>query len=173
MPRPRRLRPIRSLAALLALILAAWLARQVGVAGNDAVGDWNRPDGLESRFESPGSPDRSADDTAGAERIARAFEAGESGFMVTVAGKVVKVLPDDRDGSRHQRFLLRIEAGPTLLVAHNIDLAERVRIGPGDPLRLRGQYEWNDRGGVLHWTHRDPDGEHPGGWIEVDESRID
>lgn len=173
MPRPRRPRPIHSLAALLALILATWLARQVGVAGNEGVEGWIRPDGLESPFEGPGSPNSSAADAAGSERIARAFDAGESGFMVTVAGQVVKLLPDDRDGSRHQRFLLRIEAGPTLLVAHNIDLAERVAVDPGVPLRLRGQYEWNARGGVLHWTHRDPDGEHPGGWIEVEGRRVD
>jgi len=173
MPRPRRLRPIRPLAVLLALALAAWLAQQLGVEGIDGIGDWIRQDGPESTVGGPVSPDTAVDDAAGRDRIARAFAAGESGFMVTVAGKVVKLLSDDRDGSRHQRFLLRIDAGPTLLVAHNIDLAGRVPLDPGDRLLLRGQYEWNDRGGVLHWTHRDPDGDHAGGWIEVDGRRID
>jgi hypothetical protein len=30
---------------------------------------------------------------------------------------------------------------------------------------LHGRYEWNERGGVIHWTHHDPEGSMPGGWI--------
>ena len=56
---------------------------------------------------------------------------------------------------------------PTLLVSHNIDLAPRVAdLESGDEILFRGQYEWNERGGVLHWTHRDPDGRRPGGWLQ-------
>lgn len=150
MRRPRRARPIRSVAALLGVLLVAWLAQQSGL-GTSA-------------------------ELAGTERIARAFSERESGFMVTVEAEVEKLLSDDRDGSRHQRFLIRLDDGRRLLVAHNIDLAERVPVEPGDPIRLRGQYEWNDRGGVLHWTHHDPNAsgdDHPGGWIEVAGRRID
>ena len=91
--------------------------------------------------------------------------------MVEAVGAVSRLLPDDRDGSRHQRFLLRLEGGQTLLVAHNIDLAPRVPLEPGDAVRFRGQYEWNDRGGVVHWTHHDPDGRRAGGWLEHDGRR--
>jgi len=98
--------------------------------------------------------------------VARAFREQRSGLMVTVEGDVAKLLPDDRDGSRHQRFLLALDRGPTLLVAHNIDLASRVPLASGDRVLVRGQYEWNERGGVLHWTHRDPAGRHDEGFIE-------
>ena len=38
---------------------------------------------------------------------------------------------------------------------------------------LRGQHEWNEKGGVLRWTHHDPEGRHPGGWIESGGVRVE
>jgi hypothetical protein len=74
-------------------------------------------------------------------------------------------LPDDGEGSPHQRFVIDIGDHQTLLIVHNIDLAERVPLGMGDRVRVRGQYEWNDLGGLVHWTHRDPLEDDGGGWI--------
>ncbi len=96
-----------------------------------------------------------------------------SEVMVTVTAKIVHVLPDDNEGSRHQRFLLEIEKDLTVKVAHNIDLAPRVPISKGDVVKIRGQYEWNDLGGVLHWTHHDPGKYREGGWIEFDGKRYE
>jgi hypothetical protein len=31
---------------------------------------------------------------------------------------------------------------------------------------VRGEYEWSDRGGTMHWTHHDPKRWREGGWIE-------
>jgi hypothetical protein len=102
-----------------------------------------------------------------AESIERLYEAHETGVMVDGAGTVSRVLPDDREGSRHQRFIVRLDSGHTVLVSHNIDLARRVDgLARGDAVAFRGQYEWNDRGGVVHWTHRDPRGRRPGGWVK-------
>ncbi len=98
--------------------------------------------------------------------VERAAENHQSGVMVDASGQVSKTLPDDNDGSRHQRFIVKLESGHTILVAHNIDLAPRVPLQQGDSVLLHGQYEWNDRGGVLHWTHKDPANRHEGGWIE-------
>lgn len=103
----------------------------------------------------------------GTEAVAELFAARRSGVWVEADGRVERTLADDREGDRHQRFLVRLANGATVLVAHNIDLAPRVPVAQGDPLTLRGRYEWNDRGGVVHWTHHDPDGSSPGGWIRL------
>jgi hypothetical protein len=62
---------------------------------------------------------------AGSRAIARAFQDHASNVHVSGHGTVVRILEDDTDGSRHQRFILRLETGQKLLVAHNIDLAPR------------------------------------------------
>ncbi len=99
--------------------------------------------------------------------IAEAFSRRQSNLQVSGQGVVVKVLADDRSGSRHQRFIIKLASGQTLLVAHNIDLAPRVAsIREGDSIQFNGEYEWNQTGGVLHWTHRDPKGAHAGGWLK-------
>jgi len=71
------------------------------------------------------------------------------------------------EGDRHQRFILRLSSGQTLLIVHNLDLAPRAPVERGSRATVRGEYEWNEQGGVIHWTHHDPDGRRPGGWIRV------
>jgi hypothetical protein len=103
--------------------------------------------------------------------VQSAYAARRSGVWMEVRGQISRMLPDDNDGSRHQRFILDVGNGHTVLVSHNIDLADRIPVELGDALVLRGRYEWNDRGGVIHWTHHDPGGFEKGGWIELDGKR--
>jgi hypothetical protein len=110
-----------------------------------------------------------APESAGESRdaIAAAYANQQSGVAVEGTGTVAKLLGDDSFGDRHQRFILRLPSGQTVLVAHNIDLAPRVdSLAVGDTIAFRGEYEWNDKGGVIHWTHRDPQGHHAGGWLK-------
>ena len=99
-------------------------------------------------------------------QIEAAFSERRSGFTTEASGTVAKILPDDREGSRHQRFVVRLASGHSVLIAHNVDLAERVPLARGERVQFRGQYEWNELGGVVHWTHHDPEGRHDEGWIE-------
>jgi hypothetical protein len=108
----------------------------------------------------------SAPDATTGLTVEQAAERRLSEVMLDATGTVQRTLADDNEGSRHQRFILALPSGHTVLVAHNIDLAPRVPLDSGDPVSVHGQYEWNERGGVLHWTHHDPAGRHEGGWIE-------
>ncbi len=85
----------------------------------------------------------------------------------TGAGSVIRILSDDNDGSRHQRFIIRLASGQSVLIAHNIDLAPRVApLAPGDTIEFKGEYLWSEKGGTLHWTHLDPAGRHEAGWLK-------
>jgi len=104
---------------------------------------------------------------SGASVIADAYTRRLADVPVEAEGRVLKVLPDDNQGSRHQRFLLDTGFSHTVLVAHNIDLAPRIAdLQSGDNVRFKGDYVWNAKGGVVHWTHRDPSGRHADGWLE-------
>jgi len=109
----------------------------------------------------------SAQSDSGDAKLASAYKHRTSNLQIEGQGRVVKILPDDNYGSRHQRFILRLNSGQTLLVAHNIDVAPRVlSLRINNFVRFYGQYEWNKQGGVIHWTHNDTSGSHEAGWIE-------
>jgi hypothetical protein len=89
------------------------------------------------------------------------------------SGRVVKRLPDDAEGDRHQRLLVDVGTPQTVLIAHNIDVGRRIAVSEGDTVVFKGEYAWNDRGGVVHWTHHDPRGKHPDGWVKVGDKTFD
>jgi hypothetical protein len=138
------------------LVLAAVIA---------AVLLWQRqPDNAAPPADSSAGVESARDDA-----IASAFEERQSGVQVIGTGTVSRILADDDDGSRHQRFILELASSRTLLISHNIDLAPRIEtLREGDSVSFNGVYEWNDRGGLVHWTHHDPQGEHEPGWLRHD-----
>ena len=148
--------------SLVVLVIAglSYLAKQQGWIGDaPSRADDRRPP--PAKVERPGpAPSTDIDDHASLIRARRSQRIVES------TGVVTKTLPDDNNGSRHQRFIVRV-GDETVLIAHNIDLATRVPLKVGDDVRFKGEFEWNDRGGVIHWTHHDPDRRRPGGWIEL------
>jgi Protein of unknown function (DUF3465) len=108
-----------------------------------------------------GSSGTSTDDPIG-----RAFANRVSNIQVEGEGTVIRLLADDSDGARHQRFIVELASGQTLLISHNIDIAPRVApLEVGDSARFNGEYVWNAKGGLIHWTHHDPRGRHVAGWI--------
>jgi len=144
---------MKKLLSLLVLILGAYLAwTQGGLAGSAPLGL------APSATERPSSSD---------EILAQAFAKRTQDLQVKGRGRVQRILSDDDKGSRHQRFILELESGQVLLVAHNIDLAPRIdSIRVNDSVEFYGEYEYNDKGGVIHWTHSDPGGRHVAGWLK-------
>lgn len=98
--------------------------------------------------------------------LAKLFNEGQSNVQVYGTGIVISLLADDLNGDRHQRFIIKLKSGQTLLISHNIDLAPRIDgLSLNDQIEFFGEYEWNDKGGVIHWTHHDPEEIHVNGWL--------
>ena len=97
----------------------------------------------------------------------------DDGRWIEISGLVRRLLHDDNDDSRHQRFIIDTGGGNSLLVSNNIDIARRVPVGIGDRVQLRGMYEWNDLGGLVHWTHHDPHGVEDGGYVQLRSDRYE
>jgi hypothetical protein len=120
----------------------------------------NKPQQLESSTASSAS-------NMDAGSIIEAYDAHRNLPQVQGSGIVVKVLKDDTNGLQHQKFLLKVSGNITILIAHNIDLAPRVDdIHEGDTVAFKGEYIYTPKGGTVHWTHKDPRGNHAAGWLE-------
>jgi hypothetical protein len=114
------------------------------------------------QFAAPNSSSVSDDSPVG-----RAFKNKTSNVQVEGEGVVIRILSDDLAGGRHQRFIIRLASGQTLLIAHNIDIAPKVvGLQKDDSVRFYGEYVWNEKGGAVHWTHHDPKGRHTAGWLK-------
>lgn len=100
-------------------------------------------------------------------KIMQAYQQQSSNIQVQGRGVVKAILSDDNDGSRHQKMILKLENGLTVLIAHNIDLAPRIEgLKKDDTVEFYGEYEYSQKGGVIHWTHHDPRGKHIDGWLK-------
>lgn len=101
------------------------------------------------------------------EKIQQAFQEQRSNIQVQSRGLIKAILRDDNNGSRHQKIILELSTGQTVLVAHNIDLAPRIAdLKQGEIVEFNGEYEYSPQGGVIHWTHHDPQNKHVGGWLK-------
>lgn len=101
------------------------------------------------------------------QKIMQAYQQQRSNIQAQSRGEVKAILADDNEGSRHQKMILKLENGLTVLIAHNIDLAPRIEgLKKGDIVEFYGEYEYSEKGGVIHWTHHDPRGKHTDGWLK-------
>lgn len=146
---------------VLAALVAGWLVLREDGASATGPAAQSEP--------AAAAAGHSADDA-----VQRAFDTRARDVWLDAGGVVERNLADDNDGSRHQRFVIRTDGGISLLISHNIDLAPRLDgLAVGDRVVARGEYVWNDKGGLLHWTHHDPAGRLAGGYLLWKERRYE
>jgi len=100
--------------------------------------------------------------------IAADFHNHQSNVEVTADGTVVRLLPDRTSSTgTHEQFIVKLaSADVTVEVEHNISIAPRVPVALDDHVIVHGEYVWNAQGGLIHFTHHDPQGTHEGGYIQ-------
>jgi len=104
--------------------------------------------------------------------VYRAWAEQRSYVEVTAQGSVARVLGIRTGPSGpHEGFLLHLRGadghGLTVRVEDNVAITGPVPIAAGDDLTVRGEYIYDARGGVIHWTHHDPRGRHQSGYLDV------
>lgn len=87
-------------------------------------------------------------------------------YVVTPPLKIVKNLPEDKFGIRHQKWLVQSPSGQVLLFVHNLELCPPLTLQKNDLIHLAGEFKWTDKGGLIHWTHYDPQKKRQTGYIE-------
>ena len=156
-----------SIGAVIVLLIAAFFGLDLNTNNKEHTQQPANSVGGGQNSQSNESSSFDQNQQNGLSLIQQACDRHQSNVQVQSVGRVKAVLADDNEGSRHQKFILGLENGLTLLVAHNIDLAPRIKnIQKGDTVEFYGEYEYTEKGGVIHWTHHDPQNRHVGGWLK-------
>ena len=157
-----------SIGAIIILLIAAFFGLDLNTNNKDQTQQSSPKSSVDTPSYQQNEPSSYAgSQQEGLELIQQAFDRRQSNIQVQAEGRVKAVLADDNEGSRHQKFILELENGQTILVAHNIDLASRLHnLNKGDRVEFFGEYEYSSKGGVIHWTHHDPRKKHPDGWLK-------
>ena len=156
-----------SIGAVIVLLIAAFFGLDLNTNNKEHTQQPANSVGGGQNSQSNESSSFDQNQQNGLSLIQQAFDRHQSNVQVQSVGRVKAVLADDNEGSRHQKFILGLDNGLTVLVAHNIDLAPRIKnIRKGDTVEFYGEYEYTEKGGVIHWTHHDPQNHHVGGWLK-------
>ena len=158
-----------SIGAVIVLLIAAFFGLDLNTNNKEHTQQPANSVGGGQNSQSNESSSSDQNQQNGLSLIQQAFDRHQSNVQVQSVGRVKAVLADDNEGSRHQKFILGLDNGLTVLVAHNIDLAPRIKnIQKGDTVEFYGEYEYTEKGGVIHWTHHDPQNRHVGGWLKYE-----
>lgn len=88
-------------------------------------------------------------------------------FVRAARMEVIRLLPDDREGRPHQKFVVRLSNGLEVTAVSNLDLCEYIPVKVGMFVGLAGEFIWTNQGALIHWLHRDPRKNRPDGYVEL------
>jgi hypothetical protein len=101
-------------------------------------------------------------------RICSLYAQGASHVEVLAEGTVVALMgtSSGRSGD-HEGFLLKLNKQCDLLlrIEVNTSITGPVPLRPGESVEIKGEYDTDSTGGVIHWTHHDPEGRHVNGYL--------
>jgi hypothetical protein len=100
--------------------------------------------------------------------VCQSFSSQASKQEVLAEGRIAYVLGTSNGPSgEHEGFLLKLSGDCDLLVRveTNVDITGPVPLRAGETVTVKGEYEFEPTGGVVHWTHHDPAGRHIGGYV--------
>nr|WP_295902263.1 DUF3465 domain-containing protein [uncultured Bdellovibrio sp.] len=121
-----------------------------------------------SKEDSSSQGTQAVDNNANDSDIVRAVNEQRRVNFVEGGGMVVtKVLPDDNNGLKHQKWVVRLSNGKTMQAVYNSDMCPRVPVKVGDVVAMGGMFLWTNTGALLHWLHHDPRGNRPDGYVYV------
>jgi hypothetical protein len=103
--------------------------------------------------------------------ICRAYTQQASRKEVIAQGTIVDVLGESEGrGGEHEGYLLKLDGDCDLLlrVETNLSITGPIPIRRREQVIVKGEYEYDAEGGVLHWTHHDPSARHVAGYVVID-----
>lgn len=110
---------------------------------------------------------------AGNHVVEQAYYEKQTGLMVEVSGKVVRVLGSGESDDALQWFQMRTPAGQRLMVSHDGGIGGPLPLSPRDDVIVSGRYEWTESGGTIRNTGRDASLARQHGWIELNGRKHD
>ena len=103
-------------------------------------------------------------------KICGLYASGASDVEVIGQGSVLAIL-GTRNGPSgvHEGFLLKLTGGCDLMVRveTNVGITGPLPLHPGETATVKGVFDDDADGGVIHWTHHDPSGRHIAGYVEA------
>ena len=102
--------------------------------------------------------------------LCQAIASRASGAEVIADGTVAQLLGTATGPSgAHEGFILRLRSGcaATLRVETNVAFTGPIPLHPGERVVVKGEYDHDPDGDVIHFTHSELHGRHPGGYVEA------
>ncbi len=92
-------------------------------------------------------------------------------FLEASGVTVIELLADDTQGLPHEKFIVRLSNGATVLCVFNLDMGQRIPLKVGDIVDLGGQFKWTNVGALMHWLHADTQNRRPDGYVDLNGKR--